>query len=249
MPAPGTASRHDGGIQDAPRDSLVRVEAHLVRLASLRLGAASIAALSEDERRFAAGIAFPPRRASFLAGRWLLRQLVARRLGCPPAAVPVLRQADGKPSLGWGAIELSLSHAEGWIAVALSPDCPVGVDAEPIRPLAGMAGVVSEFFPPAARAEFAAASPDTRAAVFFRWWTRIEAAAKASGRGLDDAPACFEGVSCESCDAVPGLASAVAARAEGPLIVEWHLAPTASPARIDAPPGDDHPNPATGCGP
>lgn len=209
-------------------DSLVRVEVHLFRLASLRPGAASIATLSEDERRFAESIASRPRRTSFLAARFLLRELLAPRLRCHPAAVPVIRQADGRPRLECGGIELSLSHPDGWIAVALSADCAVGVDAEPVRPLAGMAEVVSEFFPPAARAEFAAASPDGQPSVFFRWWTRIEAAVKASGSGLDDAPTCLEGVSCQSFDAVPGLASAVAARAEGPLVVDWHVAPMPS---------------------
>lgn len=243
MPAPSTPSpaRDDSGgpgparaagargpngrISDAPLDSLVRLEVYLVRLASLRLGAANIAALSEDERRFAQRIASRPRRTSFLAARSLLREVLAGRLGCLPAAVPIIRQDDGRPRLECGGIEISLSHPDGWIAAALSEDCAVGVDAEPVRPLAGTAEVVSQFFPPAARAEFAAASPDEQPTVFFRWWTRIEAAVKASGRGLDDAPTCFEGVSCESCDAVPGLASAVAARAEGPLSVHWHVAP------------------------
>jgi phosphopantetheinyl transferase len=205
----------------------VRVEVHLVRLASLRQGDANMAALSEDERRLAADIASRPRRTSFVAARSFLRDLLARRLGCAPEVVPIVRQADGKPGLACGGIEFSLSRPDGWCAVALSSDSAVGVDVEPIRPLAGMGDIVSEFFPPPARAEFAFAPPDERASVFFRWWTRIEAAVKASGRGLDDAPCCFEGVSCESCEAVPGVASAVAARTERPLIVDWHLAPVA----------------------
>jgi phosphopantetheinyl transferase len=221
---PGAQVQH-ARISDAPSDSAVRVEVHLVRLASLCQAAASIATLSESERRFAAGIGSQPRRTSFLAARVLLRELLARRLGCLPATVPIIRQADGRPRLERGGIELSLSHPDGWIAVALSTDCAIGVDAEPVRPLAGMAEVVSEFFPPAARAEFAAASPDRQPSVFFRWWTRIEAAVKATGRGLDDAPACLEEVACESRDVVPGLASAVAARTQGPLVVDWHVAP------------------------
>jgi 4'-phosphopantetheinyl transferase len=210
----------------APPDSRALVEAHLVRLASLRQGIAGIATLSERERRIAAGIASRSRRISFLAGRRLLRRVLARRLGCLAAEVPITCRADGKPRLKYGGIEFSLSHAEGWIAVALSTGFAVGVDAEPIRPLAGMREVVSEFFPAGARAEFAAAPPEDQRTVFFRWWTRIEAAVKASGRGLDDAPLCFDGVSCASCDSVPGLAWAVAACTEGPLIVDWRDAST-----------------------
>ena len=230
MPTPTTAAMiprvqvQRVPTSDAPSDPPVRVEAHLVGLTSLRRGAAP----SEEDRRLAAGIASRPRRTSFLAARSLLRELLARRLGCLPAAVPIVRQADGRPRLGCGGIELSLSHSDGWIAVALSADCAVGVDVEPVRPLAGMAEVVSQFFPPVARAEFVAASPAGQATVFFRWWTRIEAAVKTTGRGLDDAPTCLEGVSCESCDAVPGLASAVAARAARPLMVDWHVGPVPS---------------------
>ena len=47
---------------------------------------------------------------------------------------------------------------------------------------------------------------------------------KVSERGLDDALSCFEGVPWGSCDAVPGLASALAAHAGRVLSVDWHLA-------------------------
>jgi len=70
---------------------------------------------------------------------------------------------------------------------------------------------------------FAAAAPEEQPTVFFRWWTRIEAAVKASGRGLDAAASCLDGVVLDSCEAVPGLALAVAARNTSPLVVEWHI--------------------------
>lgn len=220
-------------IPRAPSDALVRVEVHLVRLASLRQGAARIATLSEGERQLATGIASRPRRTAFLAARLFVRELLARRLGCLPAAVPIILPSDGKPRLACGGVEFSLSHPEGWIAVALSEDCAVGIDAEPLRALAGMPEIVSEFFPPAARAEFTAASPDRQIPVFFRWWTRIEAAVKASGRGLDEARSCFDGASYESCDVVRGMACAVAARTERPPIVNWVVEPaTPSPQEL-----------------
>src|SRR6266704_1549019 len=105
----------------------------------------------------------------------------------------------------------------------LSADAPVGIDVEPIRTLPGMTEVVAEFFPLAARAAFASAPPEEQEIVFFRWWTRIEAAVKVSGRGLDAALSCFNDVTCQSFEAVPGLAVAVAAEGEGPLIVDWQV--------------------------
>jgi 4'-phosphopantetheinyl transferase len=242
VPAPGFRSqgRSTSGRSVPESGSVVRVEVHLLRLANLRHGdgagvdrsglsrvenRASLAALPEEERRFAAGIASRSRRDSFLAARRFLREMAARRLGRDPASLPIVRRSDGKPRLATGEIEFSLSRAGGWIGVALSSDCEVGVDVEPERPLAGMDEIASEFFPPAARAAFAAASANRQTTVFFRWWTRVEAAVKATGRSLDDGRHSLDGVSFESCDLIPGLAATVAARAEGPLIVDWHVAP------------------------
>lgn len=69
----------------------------------------------------------------------------------------------------------------------------------------------------------ATAAHNQQPSMFFRGWTRIEAAVKAYGRGLDDALSCFDGVSCESCAAVCGVALAVAAHSEGPLSINWHV--------------------------
>lgn len=204
-----------------PPNAPVSVVVHLVKFDS-RLEQADLnAALPDPDWQRAAEIRSRSQRTAFLAARKLLRELLAVQLGCSPMAVPIFREPSGKLRLPGGGIEFSLSHCEGWCAVALSTDCPVGVDVEPIQPLVGMAETVEEFFPPAARAAFAAASPDQQQSEFFRWWTRIEAAVKASGRGLDDAVSCFDGVSYESGDVVPGPALAVAARSEGPLSVDW----------------------------
>ncbi len=204
--------------------SPTHVAVYLLKPASETVTADRVAILSDDERQRAAKIRSLPHRTEFLATRILLRELLGAVLGCPPAAVPILRKPGGKLHLAGDQSEFSLSHSGGWFAVALSADQPVGVDVEPIRPLEGMAEIVSEFFPPAARADFTAARPDKQPTVFFRWWTRIEAAVKAAGDGLDSAPGCLEGAWCESCDLVPGLAVAVAARGRGPCAVTWHLA-------------------------
>jgi len=165
-------------------------------------------------------------RRIFLATRGFLRELLAAQLGCPPSAVPIVGNPNEKLRLQGCKVEFSVAHCDRWCAVAISDGCPVGVDVERIRPLAGMTEVVKEFFPPIAQAAYAAAAPERQLAVFFHWWTRIEAAVKASGRGLDDAPRCLEDAVCESCDLVPGLAVAVAARGRSPLAVAWHLATT-----------------------
>jgi len=201
----------------------VRIAAHLIRLDGYLDDACSYATRPGADRQRAAEVQSVPQRDAFLAARKLLLKLLAAQLGCPPAAVPICRGPHGKPRLAFGNTEFSLSHRDRWCAVALWADAPVGIDVEPIRTLPGMTEVVAEFFPLAARAAFASAPPEEQEIVFFRWWTRIEAAVKVSGRGLDAALSCFNDVTCQSFEAVPGLAVAVAAEGEGPLIVDWQV--------------------------
>ncbi len=213
-------------LRESPK--CINVEVHLVRLDACNEFPCPDVTLPAADWHGAAEIRSLPQRNAFVATRVLLRRLLSARLGCPPAAVPIIREPNGKLRLLGGGIEFSLSHCEGWCAVALSADFAVGVDVEHIRPVPGMADIVAHFFPPAARAAFAAASPTHKLREFFRWWTRVEAAVKASGRGLDNANSCFDGVTCKSCFAVPDSALAVAARSAGPLCVTLHQAHTPS---------------------
>jgi 4'-phosphopantetheinyl transferase len=201
----------------------IKVAAHLLRLDGALEDENYDIALTDADRRRAAEIRSLPQRAEFLAARKALRELLATRLGCPPAEASIISEPNGKPRLASGNIEFSLSRRDRWRPVALSADAPVGIDVETVRPLAGMDEIVAEFFPPVARAAFASAAPDQRRIVFFRWWTRIEAAVKATGRGLDSSISCFDGVFCQTCEVVPGLAVAVAVAGEGPAIIDWHV--------------------------
>jgi 4'-phosphopantetheinyl transferase len=210
-----------------PRNSAVhgasapaRIEVQLARLGADPL-VAETAVLPEADTRRAASIPCPRQRSRFLAARCLLRRLLASRLGCPPKALSIVQAGGGKPRLAEGGIEFSLSRRGHWCAVALSADCPVGVDLEPIVPFPGMEDVAARFFPPQARAALAAAAPEQRPAVFFIWWTRIEAAVKAAGCGLDDAASCLRQVSHLYCGNAQGLALAVAAQSSAPLVVAW----------------------------
>jgi 4'-phosphopantetheinyl transferase len=201
----------------------IKVEAHLLSLDGALEDGEYYIALPDADLRRAAEISSLPQRAAFLAARKALRELLAARLGCQPAETPIISGPDGKPRLASGNIEFSLSRRDRWCAVALSADAPVGIDVEPVRPLAGMDEIVAEFFPSIARTAFASAAPDQRQLVFYRWWTRIEAAVKASGRGLDSSISCFEGVVYQTCEVAPGLAVAVAVAGEGPVIIDWQI--------------------------
>ncbi len=211
-----------------------RVAVYVVKLGSYLDYADRLDTLPNDERQRAEGMTSLERCTAFVATRILLRELLAARLGFKPQEIPIVLKPDGKPHLACGRIEFSLSHPEGWCAVALSSDCPVGVDLEPIRALPGWQKVAAEFFPPRAHAALRYTVAGRRQAEFFRWWTCLEAAAKAFGLGLDVAASCLDRVRSETCEVLPGLAIAVAAPAPCELVVDWHMPgwPLGSPIRL-----------------
>jgi phosphopantetheinyl transferase len=176
----------------------------------------------------AAAIRHPRARAGFLAARHSLRAHLAARLGCRPEEVPLRVDSGGKPHLAGCGPSFSVARSQDWCAIAISDDCPVGVDVEVIRPVADVDAVVDHLFPPLGRAELRAASPADRPAVFLRWWTRIEAAVKACGVGLDAAAACLVRAPQETCDGLSGLALSAAGAVEGASPeVEWRSPLTA----------------------
>jgi 4'-phosphopantetheinyl transferase len=199
----------------------IKAVAHLQRIDGALEDGDYFIALPDADRQRAAEISSLLQRAAFLASRKALRELLAARLGCEPAEAPIILGPDGKPRLASGNVEFSLSRSDRWCAVALSADAPVGIDVEPVRPLEGMDEIVAEFFPSSAQTDFAAAAPDQRQIVFFRWWTRIEAAVKASGREIDSS--CFDGVVYQTCEVVPDLAVAVAVAGERPVTIDWQI--------------------------
>lgn len=138
------------------------------------------ATLPADERARAAGMA-PGRRAGFVTGRTLARDLLGRRLGLAPAAVP-LAVADDRPVLppgtGWF---VSITHSGPVVACAVARR-PVGIDVESAADPPSESLVRRVAAP--AEAEAILAAPDVSAA-FLRAWVRKEAVAKAMGLGLD----------------------------------------------------------------
>ena len=119
----------------------------------------------------------------FIAGRYLVRQLIAERCELSPVDVVICIDSRGKPILPQISWHFSISHGGDWIVVAVSRDCLVGVDVEAVTatcpidlvPLALHPDEIDSLvcLPNAARSEF-----------FFWLWTRKEAILKASGCGL-----------------------------------------------------------------
>jgi phosphopantetheinyl transferase len=77
-----------------------------------------------------------------------------------------------------------VSHSGDLAAVAASRAGPVGIDVEAVRPLRHALALAGRYFEPAAAARVERATGPERDVTFLQHWTRLEAAAKATGRGI-----------------------------------------------------------------
>ncbi|OWV81783.1 phosphopantetheinyl transferase [Rhizobium sp. R634] len=88
--------------------------------------------LSPNERERAATYRFERDRTSFIAGRYLLRQLLSAHTETQPDKVVLLADAYGKLTVeGRDRLQFSLSNADGLVAVAVTSEYErVGIDCE-----------------------------------------------------------------------------------------------------------------------
>ncbi|ANM08198.1 4'-phosphopantetheinyl transferase protein (plasmid) [Rhizobium phaseoli] len=91
-----------------------------------------IRSLSPNERERAATYRFERDRTSFIAGRYLLRQVLGVHTETQPNKVLLLAGGYGKLTVeGRDRLQFSLSNADGLVAVAVTSECErVGIDCE-----------------------------------------------------------------------------------------------------------------------
>lgn len=126
-----------------------------------------------EQARFAAQ-GSPARRQQFLAGRWLLRQLL------DPGPVDI--DAEGRSLRPQG--HANLSHSGDWL-LAGAAEQAIGVDLEVLRPRADVMGLARQVHSTAQCEELLALPADEALTQFYRGWTLKEAWLKARGQGLD----------------------------------------------------------------
>jgi 4'-phosphopantetheinyl transferase len=140
--------------------------------------------LSADDRQRTLRLRDPGERRQRRAAYIALRIVLARTAGRGVKTIRLLRPAGGKPRLAAAGATFSLSHTQGFALIAVGRRGAIGVDVESVRPIRMSAR---------RRAEIAAAgqglSPAPLAGqdddgVFLRAWVRLEAFAKAEGRGV-----------------------------------------------------------------
>ena len=143
--------------------------------------------LSSPERLRLAQITNSGQAKLFLLGRYLLRQLLAPKLGLTPAQLPISINNKGKPSLlmpdslanNW---YFNISHTGSLLALAIGNQAPLGVDLE-ARHLSGpqIQRLARRYFSEQEQA-WLALHPEP--AHFLRLWTIKEAVLKAHGSGI-----------------------------------------------------------------
>jgi 4'-phosphopantetheinyl transferase len=137
----------------------------------------------EEEARARAA----PVRRGFIAGRWLLRAVLAALTGTEPRSLALRSGAHGKLFLSGFeslAAAFNLSHSGELAALVLMRDRRVGIDIEATRPLTDAELLARRILGPRERRLFAAAAEVGRTAVLLEAWTRKEAVLKAMGTGI-----------------------------------------------------------------
>jgi 4'-phosphopantetheinyl transferase len=121
------------------------------------------------------------------AAHALLRGLL-EAVGGRPARVWKVWTPDGNrpeaEASGVPGPQFSLTHTDGLVACAVSPVCPLGIDAEARkrRPVPGE--VLEEILAPSELELLRSAPIERRDDLFLRLWTLREAYAKATGHGV-----------------------------------------------------------------
>jgi 4'-phosphopantetheinyl transferase len=152
--------------------------------------------LSPDELDRAAQFHFAKDRQRFIAGRGILRDILARYLSRAPAEFHFSYTSHGKPNLDHhynpDGLRFNLSHVGNLALYAIARNREVGIDIERIEPKFADDGIAEKFFSRNEVAKLRSLPASARSQAFFNCWTRKEAYVKARGAGLQIALDSFE---------------------------------------------------------
>lgn len=142
--------------------------------------------LSPEECARAARFRFDRHRKPFIAGRGILRALLARYLEIDPQTVRFIYGQCGKPALPekWESLKFNVSHSGTFALFAFAHTLEVGVDIELIRERKCLMDIARRFFAADEVEALLALPEEQQLNGFHRCWTRKEAYVKAKGDGL-----------------------------------------------------------------
>jgi len=143
--------------------------------------------LSTDEQERADRFYFEKDTKHFIAGRGLLRTILARYLDLEPAQLNFSYGSRGKPAVAntiGRKLEFNLSHSRGMALYAFTRNRQIGIDLEYMRSMSDIEQLAQRFFSPRESAVISSLSPQQKQEEFFKGWTGKEAYLKATGDGL-----------------------------------------------------------------
>lgn len=122
----------------------------------------------------------------YLISRAMLRTLLGTAIGCPPTALTVTTEAQGKPFIDQPTTrwQFNLSHSHGLITLALAHGIDVGIDVEHHRHNIEIRQLARHSFHPQEIQQLETLPADEQLEHFFKLWTLKEAYVKAIGCGL-----------------------------------------------------------------
>jgi 4'-phosphopantetheinyl transferase len=166
----------------------VEIELRLIHLRDVPAAALRAQCRQESER--AARFRFARHRDRFLAGRTLLRHMLADWSGLPAARLRFGQSGNGKPILlDRPALHFNLSYADQAILIGVSEQAQLGVDIEQRRAFPEARALAEDIFDRQEQAALRRGSALPESDLFLCGWTRKEACLKASAHGLALDPA------------------------------------------------------------
>lgn len=142
--------------------------------------------LSVDEQERARRLRYAQHRSRFVAGRGVLRAILARYTGLGAEQLQFRYTEQGKPLLGGTApdwLQFNLTHSQHLALLAIARERRVGVDVEWIGE-ADYEQIARRFFAAAEYEALLHLPLEQRQEAFYRCWTGKEALVKALGAGL-----------------------------------------------------------------
>jgi 4'-phosphopantetheinyl transferase len=116
----------------------------------------------------------------------VLRLILSAFTGCDPRSIHIATMAGGKPYVFGRGPHFSLSHCGDVALVAVTRGGATGVDVEQIRSDLELDIFARSLVAAPEIARIEARAPEARRREWFQAWTRLEAVAKASGKGLGE---------------------------------------------------------------
>jgi 4'-phosphopantetheinyl transferase len=152
------------------------------------------AVLSVPELVRAGRFHFDRDRLRYIAGRGILRHVLAGYLGIEPREVQFTTGPYGKPALTGSdtSLHFNLSHSDDLMLLAVTHVREIGVDVEFMKQNVPFETLADHYFTPEDAWDLRLLPAEKRAWKFYDVWTSTEARLKASGVGLSFGPSVVE---------------------------------------------------------